>query len=29
MKTRRIAYWWFRLVTSGRFLEKFLSLPRG
>jgi hypothetical protein len=26
MKTRRIAYWWFRLVASGRFLEKFLRL---
>jgi len=24
MKTRRIAYWWFRFVLSGRFLEKFL-----
>ena len=24
MSTRRIAYWWFRLVFSGRFLETFL-----
>jgi len=28
MKTRRLAYWWFRLVASGRFLEKFLKLAR-
>jgi hypothetical protein len=27
MKTRRMAYWWFRFVISGRFLEKFLN-PR-
>jgi len=27
MKTRRMAYWWFRFVISGRFLEKFLR-PR-
>ena len=26
MSTRRMAYWWFRFVTSGRFLEKFLWL---
>lgn len=26
MKTRRMAYWWFRFVVSGRFLEKFLNL---
>lgn len=26
MKTRRMAYWWFRFVISGRFLEKFLNL---
>ena len=26
MKTRRLAYWWFWLVASGRFLEKFLAL---
>ncbi len=24
MSTRRIAYWWFRFVFSGRFLETFL-----
>lgn len=28
MKTRRMAYWWFRFVVSGRFLEKFLRLRR-
>jgi hypothetical protein len=28
MKTRRMAYWWFRFVASGRFLEKFLRLRR-
>jgi hypothetical protein len=28
MKTRRMAYWWFRFVLSGRFFEKFLSLRR-
>ncbi len=28
MKTRRMAYWWFRFVLSGRFLEKFLNLRR-
>jgi hypothetical protein len=26
MKLRRKAYWWFRFVFSGRFLEKFLNL---
>ena len=26
MKTRRLIYWWFRFVVSGRFLEKFLNL---
>jgi len=26
MKTRRMAYWWFRFVVSGRFLEKFMNL---
>jgi hypothetical protein len=26
MTTRRMAYWWFRFVISGRFLEKFLNL---
>jgi hypothetical protein len=28
MNTRRMAYWWFRFVVSGRFLEKFLRLRR-
>jgi hypothetical protein len=28
MKVRRMAYWWFRFVVSGRFLEKFLKLHR-
>ncbi len=28
MTTRRLAYWWFRFVISGRFLETFLDLPR-
>jgi hypothetical protein len=28
MKTRRLAYWWFRFVVSGRFFEKFLRLRR-
>jgi hypothetical protein len=28
MKTRRMVYWWFRFVVSGRFLEKFMRLPR-
>jgi hypothetical protein len=28
MKARRMAYWWFRFVVSGRFLEKFLKLGR-
>jgi hypothetical protein len=23
-----MAYWWFRFVVSGRFLEKFLDLRR-
>jgi hypothetical protein len=26
MKTRRMVYWWFRLVVSGRFLGKFSEL---
>jgi len=26
MSTRRKAYWWFRFVISGRFLETFLNL---
>ena len=25
-KMRRMAYWWFRVVVSGRFLAKFLNL---
>ena len=28
MKTRRFAFWWFRFVISGRFLEKFLNSRR-
>jgi hypothetical protein len=28
MKARRMAYWWFRFVVSGRFLEKFFKLRR-
>jgi hypothetical protein len=28
MSTRRMIVWWFRFVLSGRFLERFLSLPR-
>ena len=28
MKTRRMAYWWFRFVLSGRFFEKFFNLRR-
>jgi hypothetical protein len=28
MTTRRMAYWWFRVVMSGRFLDRFLCLPR-
>jgi hypothetical protein len=28
MTTRRMAYWWFRFVVSGRFLEKFLKLGK-
>jgi hypothetical protein len=27
MNTRRMAYWWFWFVVSGRFLDKFLN-PR-
>jgi hypothetical protein len=26
MRARRMAYWWFWFVVSGRFLEKFLNL---
>jgi hypothetical protein len=25
MKTRRLAFWWFRFVASGRFLETFFN----
>jgi hypothetical protein len=25
MNMRRMAYWWFRFVVSGRFLDKFLN----
>jgi hypothetical protein len=28
MTTRRVMVWWFRFVLSGRFLDRFLSLPR-
>jgi hypothetical protein len=28
MSTRRMAYWWFRFVLSGRFIETFLNLRR-
>jgi hypothetical protein len=28
MSTRRMAYWWFRFVVSGRFLEEFFNLRR-
>jgi hypothetical protein len=28
MTTRRLMCWWFRFVLSGRFLDRFLSLPR-
>jgi hypothetical protein len=28
MTTRRVMFWWFRFVLSGRFLDRFLSLPR-
>jgi len=26
MKTRRMIYWWFRFVVSGRLFERFLNL---
>src|SRR4051794_21692574 len=29
MRTRRLVYWWFRIVISGRFLEKFLVRRAG
>jgi len=28
MKTRRVVYWWFRFVLSGRFMATFLNLRR-
>jgi hypothetical protein len=28
MKMRRMMAWWFRVVLSGRFLDRFLCLPR-
>lgn len=28
MTTRRVMFWWFRFVLSGRFLDRFLSRPR-
>ena len=28
MTTRRVMFWWFRFVLSGRFLDRFLCLPR-
>jgi hypothetical protein len=28
MTTRRMMVWWFRVVMSGRFLDRFLCLPR-
>jgi hypothetical protein len=28
MTTRRMAYWWFRFVVSGRFLATFLDVQR-
>jgi hypothetical protein len=27
MTTRRMLAWWFWFVLSGRFLDRFLSLP--
>ncbi|MBW7965535.1 hypothetical protein [Bradyrhizobium sp. BR 10261] len=27
MSMRRMIYWWFRFVMSGRFLDRFLTLP--
>jgi hypothetical protein len=26
MRIRRFAFWWFRFVVSGRFLQKFFNL---
>jgi len=28
MSTRRLMAWWFWVVMSGRFLDRFLCLPR-
>jgi hypothetical protein len=28
MTMRRMMFWWFRVVMSGRFLDRFLCLPR-
>jgi hypothetical protein len=28
MTTRRMMTWWFWFVLSGRFLDRFLDLPR-
>jgi len=28
MNTRRMMYWWFRFVVSGRFIETFFNLRR-
>jgi hypothetical protein len=28
MQSRRFAYWWFRILASGRFLEKFFGLGK-
>ena len=28
MNTRRMLYWWFRFVVSGRFIETFFNLRR-
>jgi ferric-dicitrate binding protein FerR (iron transport regulator) len=28
MSMRRVMYWWFRFVLSGRFMDRFLCLPR-
>jgi hypothetical protein len=27
MTTRRLIYWWFWIVMSGRFLDRFLCMP--
>jgi hypothetical protein len=28
MTSRRMIVWWFKVVVSGRFLDRFLCLPR-